>query len=173
MSTDLPGPDLSKAPAAEPAPEAAPAPAAEPVPEAAPAPATPKAPGPAIVAAVGAALVAGLAYGFLAKTIDREIGWAVFGIAAAVSFALGKLGGNNPLLPPIGAVLSVVGLFFGQIFAIALFAHQELGASFIDLLISRSDITFEAWQETRGFMDLLFYGFAVYGGLTFTKKFAA
>ncbi|KQV18422.1 MULTISPECIES: hypothetical protein [unclassified Kitasatospora] len=153
MSTDLPGPAM-------------------PAPPAAPAPAAPQAQGVAIAAALGAAIVAGLAYGFIAKAIEREIGWAVIGIAAAVTFTLGRLGGRGQALPVIGAALSVLGLFFGQIFTMALFGHQELGISVGDLLTSQLDLTIEVWKGERDIIDLLFYGFAVYFGYTYTTKFA-
>ncbi|BFV58842.1 hypothetical protein KCMC57_up39460 [Kitasatospora sp. CMC57] len=156
MSTDLPGSAL-------PVPPVAPAPA----------PAAPKAPGVAVAAAFGAAIVAGLAYGFIAKAIEREIGWAVIGIAAAVTFTLGRLGGRNPVLPVVGAVLSVLGLFFGQLFTMALFAHQEAGLSVGDLLTSQLDLTFELWKADRDIIDVLFYGIAVYFGFTYTAKFAS
>ncbi|WP_405017812.1 hypothetical protein OHV05_13000 [Kitasatospora sp. NBC_00070] len=155
MSTDLPNADL-------PAPPTAPAPA----------PAAPQAAGVAVVAALGAAIVAGLAYGFVAKAIEREIGWAVIGIAAAVTFTLGRLGGRNPVLPVAGAVLSVVGLFFGQLFTMALFGHQEVGLSVTELLTSRLDLTFDVWKDGRDIIDVLFYAFAVYFGYTYTTKFA-
>ncbi|MFI5532375.1 hypothetical protein ACIA8O_27960 [Kitasatospora sp. NPDC051853] len=166
MSTDLPQP----AQPAEPAPAAQPAADFQPLPTA-PAPA--KAPGLAIAAAVGAALVAGLAYGFLAKAIDHEIGWAVFGIAAAVGVCLAKLGGRNQVLPPVGAVLTALGLFLGQMFAIALFAHEGLGLSMLDLLVTEVDVTFDVWRESRDFMDLVFYAIALFFGFNSTQRFAS
>ncbi|KJK58721.1 hypothetical protein [Saccharothrix sp. ST-888] len=153
MSTPAPGTEL---------PFPVPAPAA-----------APRSPALAVAAATGAAVAGALAYGFLMKALDREIGWVVLGVAAAVAFALGKLGGRNPSLPVAGAVLSVFGLFLGQLFGIALYAHEQLGASFLDLFGSELDATFRIWQDTRGVLDLVFYGLAVFEGYTFTRRFAA
>ncbi|MFB7662470.1 hypothetical protein ACFC1R_00775 [Kitasatospora sp. NPDC056138] len=100
MSTPAPGTEL---PLPLPAPTAA-----------------PRSPALAVAAATGAAVAGALAYGFLMKALDHEVGWVVAGVAAAVSLTLGKLGGRNPSLPVAGAVLSVLGLFLGQLFGIAL-----------------------------------------------------
>ncbi|MFD0571879.1 hypothetical protein ACFQ0T_24985 [Kitasatospora gansuensis] len=97
----------------------------------------------------------------------------MIGIAAAVTFTLGRLGGRNPVLPVVSAVLTVFGLFFGQLFTTALFGHEETGLSVVDLLTSQLDLTFEVWKSARDFMDLLFYGIAVYFGYTYTAKFAS
>ncbi|MFJ8044769.1 hypothetical protein ACIRBX_30120 [Kitasatospora sp. NPDC096147] len=171
MSTDQPQPVPPAHQPAGPAPAAPPAPAAfQPTP---PPPAAPQAPGLAVAAAVGAALLAGLAYGLLAKAIDREIGWAVFGIAAAVGVCLAKLGGRNPVLPPLGAVLTALGLFVGQFFAMSLFGHEELGIPVLDLLVGQADLTFEVWKESRDFMDVVFYGIALFFGFNSTQRFAS
>ena len=135
--------------------------------------AAPKPQGLAIGLGIAVALLSGIAYGFLAKAIDREIGWAVIGIAAAVTATLGRLGGRGQALPAVAAVLSVLGLFFGQVFSIALFVHQELGLSVPELLTSQLDGTFTAWQHTREPIDALFYAIAVYFGFKYTAKFAS
>lgn len=61
-----------------------------------------------IAAAVVAALVAAAAYGGIMNAIDRQVGYAAVGVGLLIGFAAGKLGGKNPVLPVVGAVLSSV-----------------------------------------------------------------
>ncbi len=127
--------------------------------------------GGAIAAALGAVVVGALAYGFVMKAIDYEFSWLVVGLAAAVGWPLGTLGGRNRALPVVGAVLAALALFLGQTFYAALVLHEVLGASFGDLLGADRDVTLQLWQANRGLYDVLFYGFAVVTGVLTTRRF--
>ncbi|MFF4649447.1 hypothetical protein [Streptomyces sp. NPDC001380] len=111
-----------------------------------------------------------LVHGFVMRTTDHEIGWLALGIGAAVAFAPGRLGGRNPVLPAAGTVLALLGVLLGQLFGVALHAHQELGYEVTDLLGGKLHLTFEAWKASRGVMDVLFYGIAGYEGFVPTRR---
>jgi hypothetical protein len=95
------------------------------------APAPPPAPvrnnfGLGLAAGLGAAVVGALAYGGVMRALASEdgsyteIGYAALAVGALVGFALGKVGGRNPILPFIGVPLALVAVFFGQLFGFAL-----------------------------------------------------
>ena len=184
MTAPVPGPDGQAGPAAPhytvPAQQAAP-------PAGYVAPGMPGAPAPyayaplsavtrqpniggAIAAAAGAALAGALAYGFIMKAIDHEIGWLVVGVAAIIAWPLGRIGGRNPVLPVAGAVLSVLALFAGQFFGVSLYLHEFTGLSVGELLGSNIDLAFEAWKSNLAAMDVLFYGIAVFEGFVLTNR---
>ncbi len=104
------------------------------------------------------------------KAIDHEIGWLVFGVAAIVAWPLGRIGGRNPLLPVVGAVLSVLALFLGQFFGVALYLHEFTGLSVGELLSSDVDLAFEGWKANLAAMDAVFYGIAVFEGFVLTNR---
>ncbi|MCX5212445.1 hypothetical protein OG689_24700 [Kitasatospora sp. NBC_00240] len=188
MTASVPGPDGKAAPAAQhyaaplyepdapagyvaPGMPGAPAPYAyAPLPAAAPR--TPNA-GAALAAALGAVVVGALAYGFLMKALDREFGWLVIGLAAAVAWPLGKLGGRNPVLPVAGAVLAALSLLLGQFFGVGLYLHQLTGASLGELYGPEFSVTLEGWKAVLEPMDALFYGIALFEGFVFTRRISA
>ncbi|MFJ5922024.1 hypothetical protein ACIQF6_05355 [Kitasatospora sp. NPDC092948] len=125
----------------------------------------------AILAGLGVALAVGLLYGFIVKAIDHEISWMVIGIAAAVGLTLGKIGGKHPVLPPLGSVLAVLGLFFGEMFGLALIVHEQAGVDVTAVFTDHFDLLFEAWKETFDLMSALFIAIGVFMGFSLTTKF--
>ncbi|WP_051805449.1 hypothetical protein [Streptomyces sp. NRRL F-2747] len=139
------------------------------------APAVPYPAGPArtgniglgIAAAVVAALAAAAAYGGIMNAIDRQVGYAAVGVGLLVGFAAGRTGGRNPVLPVVGAVLSLCAVHLGQLFFIALAladqSHVGLGEVFDKAGVGGlTDI----WQEGAGAMDYVFLaigGFVAFG----------
>jgi len=125
----------------------------------------------AILAGLGVALAVGLLYGFIVKAIDHEISWMVIGIAAAIGLTLGKIGGKHPVLPPLGSLLAVFGLFFGEMFGIALIVHEQAGVDVMAVFTDHFDILFEAWKETFDVMSALFIALGLFTGFSLTAKF--
>ncbi|MFC9325388.1 hypothetical protein [Kitasatospora sp. NPDC057015] len=126
----------------------------------------------AVAAALGGMLAGALAYGFLTKALDREFGWLVIGLAAAVAWPLGKLGGRNPVLPVVGSLLAALSLLLGQFFGVTLYLHELTGASVGELFGPQFDLTVEGWKATLEPLDALFYGIAVFEGFVFTRRTA-
>uniref|UniRef100_A0AAU2JTW1 Integral membrane protein n=1 Tax=Streptomyces sp. NBC_00049 TaxID=2903617 RepID=A0AAU2JTW1_9ACTN len=120
-----------------------------------------------IAAAVVAALVAAGAYGAIMNAIDREIGYAAAGVGLLVGLAAGKLGGRNPILPVVAAVLSLGAVYLGQLFFIAL-ALAEYGNVGVGDVLSQVGVggLNDLWKEGTDAMSFLFLaigGFVAYG----------
>ncbi|MFD9726802.1 hypothetical protein, partial [Streptomyces sp. NPDC059072] len=106
----------------------------------APAPARSGNIGVGIAAAVVAALVSAVAYGYIMNAIDREVGYAAAGVGLLVGLAAGKLGGRNPILPVIAVLLSVGAVYLGQLTFIAL-ALADYGHVGVGEVISKAGVT--------------------------------
>ncbi|MFG2698206.1 hypothetical protein [Kitasatospora sp. NPDC048407] len=124
----------------------------------------------ALLAGVGVTLACGLLYGFIAKATDREFVWLVLGMAAAIGTTLGKVGGKHPLLPPLGGLLTVVGLFFGEIFGIALIAHEHTSMSVTTLLFDHFSLLVDVWKEAFDLFSVLFIVLGAFLGVSMTVK---
>ncbi|WP_327305052.1 hypothetical protein OG730_16965 [Streptomyces sp. NBC_01298] len=166
------------APDSTPAPEAAAAPAPYPGPSGAdflqaqaPAPARPGNLGLGIVAAFVAALAVAAAYGGIMNAIEREISYAVIGVGAVVGFAAGKLGGRNPLLPVVGAVLSVASVILGELFYYALALAEASGIGLGDVLSTLGvSGLIDIWKEGADFKTALFLALGAFAGYSTAKK---
>ncbi|MFJ5232923.1 hypothetical protein ACIQBJ_23875 [Kitasatospora sp. NPDC088391] len=182
MTTPDPGtaaPTPPVAPAAAPAPQwgtGTPAPqwgTGTPAPQwgaGAPAPAARNVP-LALAAGFGAMLATALLYGFVVKAIDFEISWMVIGIAAAVAYPLGKLGGGGPALRPVGALFTVLGFFLGEMFGLALILREQTGVPVVSALTEHSDLLFAAWKTAFDVKSALFIAIGVCVGFSLTKTF--
>lgn len=148
-----------------------PAPASYPVPPAAPAPARGGNLGLGIVAAVVAALVAAGAYGGIMNAIDREIGYAAAGVGLLVGLAAGKVGGRNPVLPVVAAVLSLGAVYLGQLFFIAL-VLADFGKAGVGDVISEVGIggLNDLWKENMDAMSFLFLAIGAFVAFGSAKK---
>ncbi|MCM1970436.1 hypothetical protein [Streptomyces sp. G1] len=159
-----------------PAPDATPAAAPAPGPSGAdfltPAPVRPANVGLGIGAAVGVALVTAAVYGAVIGLTGYQIGFAAVGVGAAIGFAAGKLGGGNPLLPVLSALLSLAAVFAGQIFGIAMIGADEAGVSTLDVLNLGASLLVDAWTATSGPMTYLFLALGGYTAFQSARKAA-
>ncbi|AXE79668.1 hypothetical protein [Streptomyces atratus] len=109
-----------------------------------------------LLTAVVTALVAAFLYGAIAGAIEREVGFIAVGVGFLVGFAASKVGGQNPVLPVVSAVLSVGAVYLGQLVGIAIvlsdLVHQSASSFFID----HFDILTKAWSEGSDFKAYLF-----------------
>ncbi|MFD9504501.1 hypothetical protein [Streptomyces sp. NPDC060035] len=153
------------------------------------APAPPQAParnnvGLGIAAGFAAAVVGALVYGGVMRALADEdgsytqVGWVALGVGALVGFALGKVGGRNPVLPVLGVPLALVGVFLGQLFGLALIISwwSEAGPDPVtatELLTSRLSDLVQVWKEEADFMTVAFLGIAGFEGFALAKKTAA
>lgn len=89
----------------------------------------------AVGAAVAAALIGGLLYAFLLSAFAdtdgpdvevRQFAYAGVAVGALVGFVVAKLGGRNPALWAVGAVLALVAVFFGELYGYALIMSDLL-----------------------------------------------
>ncbi|MFH8514931.1 hypothetical protein ACH4CE_07375 [Streptomyces gelaticus] len=141
------------------------------------APFTPPAParnniGLGLVAAVVAAVVAAGIYGAIIGATKHEIGYAAVGVGFVVGFAAGKLGGRNPVLPVVSAVLSLVAVYFGQLLGKAMIAAKELPVTVSELFFDHFGLLNEAWKADSDFISYLFFAIAAVAAFSGAKKAA-
>ncbi|GHF88727.1 hypothetical protein ACFFSH_10350 [Streptomyces filamentosus] len=123
-----------------------------------------------IVAAVVAALVTAGVYGAIMGGVEVEIGWAAVGVGFAVGFAAGKVGGSNPVLPVISAVLALGAVYLGQLVGIAVFFTKEFDASFADVFFKQFGMLVDLWSETKEPMTFLFLALGPVAAFSGAKK---
>ncbi|MEU0660178.1 hypothetical protein ABZ508_20525 [Streptomyces lavendulocolor] len=123
-----------------------------------------------LVTAVVAALVAAVAYGAIGGAIEREIGYAAVGVGFLVGFAAAKVGGRNPALPVVAAILSIAAVYLGQLIAIAVVIANTLGGSAPEILMEDLGSLTDLWKETADAMTYLFLAIAAVTAFAGAKK---
>ncbi|WP_320772980.1 hypothetical protein [Streptomyces sp. CRN 30] len=141
------------------------------------APAPPPAPRPGnvalgIVAAVVAAVVTAAVYGTIIGKTEYEIGYAAVGVGFLIGFAAGKLGGGNPALPIVSAVLSLGAVYAGQLVGFAVFGADETGIPVMTFLTEHFGLLTDAWQEEADVMTYLFLAIGAAAAFSGAKKAA-
>ncbi|WP_216588953.1 hypothetical protein [Streptomyces brasiliscabiei] len=124
-----------------------------------------------VVAVVTALVTAGI-YGGIVGATEYEIGYAAVGVGFLIGFAAGKVGGANPVLPVISALLSLGAVYLGQLIGIAVFVAGELGVSAASLFTEQLDVLTQAWSETADAMTFLFLAIGAYAAFTGARKAA-
>ncbi|MFJ9796173.1 hypothetical protein [Streptomyces sp. NPDC101145] len=126
-----------------------------------------------LLAAFGAALVAAGAYGGIAGAIDREVGYAAVGVGLLVGFLAGKVGGRNPVLPFVAAVIAAGAVYLGQLVTIAvLFAKMDKG-SFTEIFFQHFAEVMELWKLAAGGMTYVFIAIGAVAAFAGARKGAA
>ncbi|RKT17450.1 hypothetical protein BX285_1827 [Streptomyces sp. 1114.5] len=112
----------------------------------------------AVTLALLAMLLSGLAYGYAPLRAADSLGWLAIAPAGLVALPLGRLGGRNRLLPPLGALLAAGALLLGQ-----LIEH---------LRRTPPDNTLATWRADLRPLDAAFYAIALIGGFLLTRRTA-
>ncbi|MEU4682532.1 hypothetical protein [Streptomyces xinghaiensis] len=129
--------------------------------------------GLAIGAAVVLMLVGAAIYGLILKEAEMQIGYIAVGVGALIGLALGKLGGGNPVLPFVGIVLGLLGVYLGQVFGVAMaFADLPGAPGFFEILTQHFGDINEGLKENLEAIDYLFYALSGAAGFSLTKKFS-
>ncbi|MDG4862522.1 hypothetical protein P8605_30740 [Streptomyces sp. T-3] len=131
-----------------------------------------------IVVGVVAMIVGALAYGGIMRAMGKEdgsyteIGYVAVGVGALVGFAMGKVGGRNPLLPIISVPLALAGVYLGQLFGFALLMSfwSKGTLSVGTVLTEHSDLLFEGWKQEADAMTWLFIAIAGFVAFSSAKK---
>ncbi|MFJ5706264.1 hypothetical protein [Streptomyces sp. NPDC093105] len=126
-----------------------------------------------ILAAVVAALVTAGIYGAIMGGVEAEIGWAAVGVGFAVGFAAGKVGGSNPLLPIVSAILSLGAVYLGQLVGIAVFLTKDYGVSFTDVFFQDFGALMDLWSEAKEPLTFLFLALGPIAAFSGAKKAGA
>lgn len=126
-----------------------------------------------ILVALGAALAAALVYGLLIKGTKHEIGYAALAVGALVGFALGKVGGRNPVLPFLGVPIALLGVYVGQLFGIALLVSSEFHIGVVDIFTHHFHELQQTWKDSMDGKDFFFFAIAGLEGFVVTKRVAS
>jgi hypothetical protein len=125
-----------------------------------------------LVTALAAALVAAGIYGFVIGTTKHEIGWAAIGVGFVIGLAAGKLGGRNPVLPVVSAVLALGAVYVGQLVGEAMLIADEYGVNFSKVFFDHFGVVQDAWKADSDPLTFVFFAIAAFAAFSGTKKAA-
>ncbi|MFH8471334.1 hypothetical protein [Streptomyces sp. NPDC018000] len=125
-----------------------------------------------LIAAVVAAVVAAGIYGAIIGATKHEIGYAAVGVGFLVGFAAGKVGGRNPVLPALSAVIALVSVYFGQLLGEAMIAAKEYPVTVSELFFDHFGLLNEAWKADADPLTFVFIAVAAVAAFSGAKKAA-
>jgi hypothetical protein len=128
-------------------------------------------PGLAVVAGLGAMLLSAAVYAGAIDATKHEIGYLALGVGLLVGLALGKIGGRNPVLPFVGVLLALVGIFIGEMAGIGLLANRQFGVPLGTVFGNPGDL-FSAWKASTDAMSLFFFAIGGLEAFVFTRRFS-
>jgi len=120
----------------------------------------------AVFGGLAAAVVGAGVWAMITALTSFQIGWMAVGVGFLVGFSVRYFGkGVDQIYGIIGAVFALLGCLTGNFLTVVYFVSVESQASFWSLLVG-VDLTviFNVIVETFEFIDLIFYGIAVYEG---------
>ncbi|MFE7625989.1 hypothetical protein [Streptomyces sp. NPDC057509] len=126
-----------------------------------------------ILTAVVAAVVAAGVYGAIIGAIEHQIGYAAVGVGFLIGFASGKVGGRNPALPVLSAILSLVAVYFGQLLGEAIIGAKVTPFTVSELFLDHFSLLNEAWKADANFVTYLFFVIAAVASFSGAKKAAS
>ncbi|MFI6688605.1 hypothetical protein [Streptomyces sp. NPDC050485] len=126
-----------------------------------------------LIAAIVAAVVTAGIYGAIIGATKHEIGYAAVGVGFLVGFAGGKAGGRSAALPVLGAVLSLVAVYFGQLLGEAIIASKELPVTVSEMFFQHFGLLNEAWKAGADPLTFVFFVIAAVAAFSGAKKASA
>lgn len=128
--------------------------------------------GYAIIGGISAALIGAALWAVITVSTGYQIGYMAIGIGFLVGFAVRFFGsGVDIQYRVIGAACALLGCMLGNLFSQVWFIAEAESLTYMQTL---SLLTFDfigvIYKETFSFMDVLFYGIAVYEGYRFSVK---
>ena len=144
----------------------------------APAPVPPAAPAQGnvalgVAAGVAVALVTALIYGAILKSTEHEIGYVAVGVGFAVGYVAGKVGGANPVLPIVSALLSLGAVYAGQLLGIAMIGADESGMNIGTILTDHFGLVTDVWSEDADILTFAFLAIGAAAAFSGAKKAVA
>ncbi|MEU0070947.1 hypothetical protein ABZ027_15600 [Streptomyces sp. NPDC006332] len=124
-----------------------------------------------IVAVVAALVTAGI-YGAIIGATEREIGYAAVGVGFLIGLAAGKLGGSNPVLPVVSALLSLGAVYVGQLIGVAMIMADVAKVSLSTMITEHFDLVTSGWKETADAMTFVFFAIGAFAAFSGAKKAA-
>ncbi|MFJ1801099.1 MULTISPECIES: hypothetical protein [unclassified Streptomyces] len=123
-----------------------------------------------VLVALGAAVVAGILYGVIAGSIEREVGYAAVGVGFLVGFASSKVGGSNPAVIGAAAVFSIGAVYLGQLVGISMVLSDLAQIPFSEVVGDHFGTVTEAWSQEADFMTYLFLALGAVAAVGGAKK---
>ncbi|MFF1479933.1 hypothetical protein ACFVYD_20670 [Streptomyces sp. NPDC058301] len=126
-----------------------------------------------LITAIAAAVVCAGVYGAIIGGTEHEIGYAAVGVGFLIGWASGKVGGRNPALPVLSAVLALGAVYAGQLLGEAILISKQLPVSVSELLFQHLDVVNDGWKSGVDPMSFLFFAIAAAAAFSGSKKAAA
>ncbi|MEI7033053.1 hypothetical protein [Streptomyces pratensis] len=123
-----------------------------------------------VLAAFGAAIVAGILYGVIAGSIEREIGYAAVGVGFLVGFASSKVGGSHPVVVGAAVLFALGAVYLGQLVGMSMVMADVAQASFSEVFFGHFDTVTRFWKEEADFMTYLFLALGPIAAIGGAKK---
>ena len=127
----------------------------------------------AILAGAVATIIGAALWGLITSLTGYQIGYMALGVGFLVGMAIRYAGkGIDPEYGYLGAVLSLVGCFFGNYLGVILYVAKSSNVDFFAAykLINTVDSVSGLMMESFGVIDFLFYGIAIYEGYKFSFR---
>lgn len=124
-----------------------------------------------IAGGLAAAVLGAYIWAVITVWTGYQIGYMAIGLGFIVGFSVQFLGkGVEQIFGISGAVLALLGCILGNLFSVVGYSAVD-GMGYWETFTLLMDIgIFNILSETFGFMDLLFYGIAVYEGYRFSFR---
>ncbi|MET8453925.1 hypothetical protein [Streptomyces sp. NPDC005209] len=126
-----------------------------------------------LVAAVAGALVAAALYGVVIGLTEHEIGWAAIGVGYVIGAAAGKIGGRNPAIAIVSAVLALGAVYLGQLVGDAMMIADHFHLNFSEVFFDHFDGVQEVWKKDADPLTFAFFGIAAFAAFSGARKAAA
>ncbi|MGW0966989.1 hypothetical protein [Streptomyces sp. NPDC002516] len=115
-----------------------------------------------LVAAIGAGVVSAILYGLVTGLTKHEIGYAAVGVGFLVGIAAGRVGGRSQTLPVASVIVSVAGIYLGQLIGEAMIIAKHFDVGFNEVFFSHLDVVQENWKGNANPLTFVFFAIAAY-----------
>ncbi|MGW7415566.1 hypothetical protein [Streptomyces sp. NPDC054863] len=116
------------------------------------------------------ALVAAGVYGAIMGAVEAEVGYAAVGVGLLIGFVAGKVGGFNPAIAVVSALLALVAVYAGQILGYAIFISKEAPIGVMEILTQHFGELNTGWKTELDFMSFVFFALGAVGAVSGAKK---
>ena len=125
-----------------------------------------------IISGLIVGLIGAILWGLITVVTRFQIGYMAVAIGAGVGLTIRKTGnGIDPIFGYCGAVISLLSVLLGNFLSVVGFIANAQGLGYIEVL-TRFNYSYlpEVMGETFSFIDILFYGLAVFEGYKFSFR---
>ncbi|ASB48079.1 hypothetical protein [Alkalitalea saponilacus] len=125
-----------------------------------------------IYAGIIAGFLGAVVWGAIAAATGFQIGWLALGIGFGVGFGVRTFGnGIEPVFGAVGAIISLFSVFLGKFFALMAIIAKMQDVNVLDLIFGFDyRLLPQLMSATFSFMDILFYGLALYAGFKYSIR---